>query len=285
MMRRSFMQLLAIASPALLSKQIMAVQQLPQISFTQQPHASGMSAPDRKLTPFLVKPFRSSDGNLLSGTEGYIYSAEEYGIHGFKTHYGDDMAAPEGTKVYAPSPGITVRGRHTYRVRDDKGNPLLYKGKSIGFGLGNFVQIWNEQQGVYVMLGHMKTVADNIPPVWSAVQENGDVTPNGRFSQLNDKSIGVRVKVGDYLGTVGHSGLGWGESEAVQVDPVVSWDEFHLHLEVYERTPDGRKNPKARWDPLGWYQSRDEQKRYALLEQSEAGLFLEDKFHRIRFAR
>ncbi len=259
----------------------------PTATPTPTPKPDERIMPYRQLKPFLVLPFRKSDQDKLSISEGDIYSKGERDIHGEPVHFGTDINAPENTKLYAPCTGIAKQGRNTHVLRDSAGNPILYKGKMIGFGLGNFVQIQCEEAGVYVMLGHMKTVDSKIPGIWSIVQPNGDITPNGRLSQLNDNSIGVKVKVGDFIGTVGCTGLGWGD-DAANVYAMFYWDDFHVHLEVYERVapPGSSKDKKARWDPMGWYSSVDKEKRYAEFRQSRShGLFLEDKYRRIRFAK
>jgi murein DD-endopeptidase MepM/ murein hydrolase activator NlpD len=184
-------------------------------------------------------------------SEGWKYSQEEQDIHGFVNHSAVDFEAKRGAPIYAAADGYAISSAHLFNLVH------RYQGKApIGFGLGNFVQVWHPSLGVYTSYSHLQKVSSTIPYF----------APTCEFSNCDPKDIynppsfseqkGVFVKQGQLLGWIGDSGLGWGYLEQPQnrPDPIKfpSWDRTHLHFEVYDRDPE-KFLKQNRYDPFGWY--------------------------------
>ena len=184
-------------------------------------------------------------------TESWLYSNAERAIHGYANHGGVDWAAPRGTPVYAAADGYAISSTHI--------SPLArtYQGKTVGFGLGEFVQIWHPKQGVFTSYSHLSKVDSGIPyfkPTCNGGACDPEVVYNdGKFSE----DEGEFIKRGDLVGYVGDSGLSWGYEEKprgkrVSQNSYPSWDETHLHFETYTRAaPNFGKS--RRYDPFGIY--------------------------------
>jgi murein DD-endopeptidase MepM/ murein hydrolase activator NlpD len=176
----------------------------------------------------LTLPFRP--GTRIRITEGWCYSTQEKKIHGITKHGGVDFAAVYGTPVVASIGGYAIG---TYEVHQLTGR--TYKGKTIDYGYGRVVLVWTPKYHVVTIYAHLSKIEpklhyfkpESIEGIWRANALN--------WSPTQLASAGTRVKRGELLGLTGVSGLGLGfrESPKRQPTPAQSWDEPHLHLEVY----------------------------------------------------
>lgn len=199
---------------------------------------------------WLSLPFNAKDESKLTITEGWTYSAQEQSIHGHTTHFGVDFAAPRGTPVYAAADGVMIGSFHSSYAE------ALYKGKRVGFGLGNFVQIWHQDAGFFTVYAHLDRHAEGVPFVKPDDMGDGKWNPSIVNKSLEEVlKLAKPVKKGELIGYIGDSGLslGYDEGPHLKRDPSKSpsWDETHLHFEVYQR--DGRGRKSNRKDPYGIY--------------------------------
>ena len=198
---------------------------------------------------WLTLPFKKEDVDKFKITEGWYYSEEEKAIHGNVTHYGVDFAAPRGTPVVAAADGLMIGSFHsTYSGQ--------YQGKRVGFGLGNFVQIWHEETGFYTCYAHLDSFAPSVPFIDPDKQVDGTYYPtivNGSLEELKRRA--KPVKRGEVIGYIGDSGCSWGYDELPREKrdhaAKPSWDETHVHFEVYQRDASGKKTNRT--DPYGKY--------------------------------
>ena len=229
-----------------------------------------------QLKPFLSLPLHK--GTDFRITEGWIYSKEEWEIHGCLEHYGIDFAAERGTPILAAADGWAISSYH-----QKPGG--TYKGKPIGMALGKFVQIWHPEQGVYTQYAHLEQIDEAVPYIEPTKTDDGwDPTfvyrPNGEEIPGWEE-----VKRGQVIGCMGDTGLYWGyqETPTHRPDPATnpSWDEVHVHFEIFTRGPDGKKN--ARFDPFAieWsmieYQDVSKSKKGELWLRNEFGLVFADE--------
>ncbi len=226
--------------------------------------------------PYLTLPFRKEDlieaaqtdsdfnrRRLYDITEGWMYSAAERAIHGYKVHAGVDYYTPYGTPVAAPCDGYAVSSYFSFPLTDEQGKPKIYQGKSIAFGLGYFVQVYNPELNRFVVMGHLSDIAGQVPyskPVFS----EGTWTPvnhNLPIAAFHENPAVVPVKRGDIIGKVGFSGLRWGYEEyregadrPIVLDPKIykSYDEPHVHFDEYWRHQESGKKGWMR-DPYDRY--------------------------------
>ena len=193
-------------------------------------------------------------------SQGWYYNDQEKNIHpDISTHFGVDFALPWDTPVYAPADGLAVASYHTNDILD-------VFGRTIGFGLGLFIQIWHEESQVYSLYAHLSRVNKMFVPYMPPNLEEGSWQPRKALYIPIDKIMrnAHRVHRGDYIGNIGYSGLRLSYEETpsnpATIDPTkdVSWDPAgpHLHWEVYTRTPDG-SSKDLRYDPFGLYAEAD----------------------------
>jgi len=182
------------------------------------------------MEPFLALPF--SKDIPLDITEGWIYSDQERSIHGISSHRAIDFAMPEGTPIYAAASGYAVSATQiSYLDR-------TYQGKKIGYSRGNFVEIWHPEQKVLTRYLHLSHIQEDIP-------YGQEIENTGKF-----------VRQGELIGWSGSTGLAWGCDEAPnptgdENKKCPTWDEDHLHFEVFRRNSEGKKD--LRFDPFEIY--------------------------------
>ena len=229
------------------------------------------------IKPEFTKPFAlpiAKSAPFHDISQGWIYSQDENVIHpDILTHFAADMPEPWGTRVYAPANGVAVASYHTFDMIDSKG-------RTIGYGLGLFVQIWHEEAGVYTSYCHLSGINNELIPYIPPTLEDGSWQPrNAIYLPVADfKKIAKPVRRGDLIGYIGYTGLRLGYDEIPANPPMVdpnidkTWDPAgaHLHWEVYTRTANGLKKDK-RYDPFGIYGERE---KYANVFVKTQGLIL-----------
>ncbi len=190
---------------------------------------------------------------LYQITESWLYSAEERAIHGYSNHGSVDFAVPRGTPIYAAADGYAVASTHLSPLSRSYNNT-----QPVGFGLGEFVQIWHPEQGVYTSYSHMGDQADTIP-YFEPSCSNGFCDPKVLYNSTDYiQKVGKFVTRGELIGYAGDSGLALGETELPQSGRVhPSWDEVHLHFEIYTRNADTYGKAR-RYDPYGIYGRLDQ---------------------------
>lgn len=201
--------------------------------------------------PFLHIPFSSQPYEVA---EGWIYSAEERAIHGRDKHHGIDYRLPKGTPVLASANGWAISSYYGFQVKKE-GKDVIYKGKRVGLGYGYFVQIYHPDTKLYTLYGHLERIADGIK--FHNPRRSGDVWwPVGNKvlggNRLKNYKHKTTVEKGQAVGYVGDSGLTWGYEdfpERPDHEKFPSWDETHLHFEVFERY--GSEKRKRLIDPYG----------------------------------
>jgi murein DD-endopeptidase MepM/ murein hydrolase activator NlpD len=206
---------------------------------------------------FLSIPL-ARDIPTLKISQGWEYSEDERNIHPeISRHFAVDFPGAWGTPIYASANGLAVASYHTFDMIDSQG-------RTIGYGLGLFVQIWHEESKLYSMYAHLSEVSQDIPYL-PPVLENGNWQPRRALyvSVETFKRNAKPVKRGDLIGKMGYTGLRLDYPELPANPPTVNpiknktWDPHgaHLHWEVYTRTPDGGKKDQ-RYDPFGIYGER-----------------------------
>lgn len=203
-----------------------------------------------KQKPFLNLPFYKQ---LYTITEGWHYSEEEKSIHGFSGHSAVDFRLPRSTPVLAAADGLAVASYFAYPLKK-MDQPVLYQEKQIWFGLGYFVQIYHPQNNLYTAYGHLEKVAPAVL-FHKPIKKGEKYWPVGhkiKPENLTHYRFAKFVTAGEVIGFVGDSGLNWGyEDFPKRPDPqkFPSWDEVHLHFEVFERY--GSRKKKRYFDPYG----------------------------------
>lgn len=244
------------------TEQVIDSNELKRLQLHNQFHYPVIEGKEVPATPYLTLPITSEVGKEWDITEGWFYSQEEQRIDGETQHSALDIQAPYGTAIAAPADGYAMSSYYTYSFTDQSGNPILYEGKQIGFGFGNFIEMYVPEVNRFIVLGHMSEVDKTIPfskPV--LYQGNGWYPTNHNLliSELKNSPYYVKVKQGQLLGRMGHSGLSWpydplyhGESEPPvfrNEKDVPSWDETHVHMEDFYRAQDPDINKRIK----GWY--------------------------------
>lgn len=185
-------------------------------------------------------------------TEGTTYSAAEQAITGIEAHGAIDIAPTTGDKrhadVFAAREGCAVASEQIFVIDAPAGD--------IGFGGGKIIEVLHpdgSRTGYY----HLSLLADEIP----FYEGDPSVSPDGYDGLYpwvvvqNDADFMeycVPVEKGQYLGETGVTGLsapGQTETGGRDAEEVPSWDEDHLHLEVFIRDQNGSK--VERFDPTG----------------------------------
>lgn len=201
--------------------------------------------------PFLYLPFKESNYRI---TEGWHYSEEEKNIHGSSGHGGIDFAFPRGTEVLVAADGWAISSYFCRLLKNEDGTPRIYLGKEVSMGLGYFVQIYHPQVGLYSTYGHMNKIVDEIP-FHKPVKRGSTLWPVGHKIKPEDLpkyKFAKFIRKGTVVGYVGDSGLTWGYQDYPQrpnPDNYPSWDETHLHFEVFSRV--GSRRNKKYFDPFG----------------------------------
>lgn len=239
------------------------------------------------MKPFLHLPFQKHKYRV---TEGWRYSEEEQAIHDFKGHGAVDFALPRGTPVYDATNGIAISS-YSCRLIKRQSKLARYKGKLVGVGLGYFVQIYHPSRKLYTAYGHLQKIAPGI--AFHHPHERGHVLwPVGhkvKPAALKSYAFAAKVKKGQLIGFVGDSGLTWGYNDYLaRPDPkrFPSWDEVHLHFEVFVRV--GSRGKKKYFDPYGikgvFKDYPDSYRKGARFIQNKT-LWLLDEHHRPKFTR
>ncbi len=203
---------------------------------------------------YLTLPFSRTDVSNIKIDEGWLYSYDEYQIHGMEVHTAVDFQAPYGTAVYAPADGYAMSSYFTLPVKPHE-KEIIYKEKAINYGLGLFVRMYIPLAHRFIDLAHLSEIDNAIPfsdPEYDEEKKRWDPT-NEKIS-INDipsHSAWVKVIQGQFLGRVGTSGLAWGYDDftdkpqrKVIYDPKteVSWDDPHLHFEEFSQVQDPHKD-------------------------------------------
>lgn len=239
------------------------------------------------MKPFLFLPFRQ--GTKFKITEGWKYSVQEKRIHGFELHRGVDFAAKRGTPILAPADGFAFSSfslafagveKETFVTKSTEAKK--YRGKFIGFGLGNFVQIFNPKEKIYLSFGHLEKVAPKIP-FFEPQPKDDAFDPVVLFGNKLKKQ-GRFINRGEVIGYMGDSGCSWGYLEKPGFRPdhrkFFSWDEVHTHFEVFTRDKKGKKN--LRLDPFDIYGGFE---KYKPMISGEDGLWVFNKSGKPMFAK
>lgn len=236
-------------------------------------------------TPYLTYPFRKADLARVAIrarqpditrkidyeiSEGWWYSREVKVFFPSRPirHAAVDFALPYGFPVAAPCDGFALASYYSYPILDSHGNPRIRDGKMLNFGLGYFVQIYNQKHKRFVQLGHLSDVGEQIPfsiPVkkdgrWQP--RNHIQTPEEIMSEGNQNVI--FVKTGDTIGFVGYSGLTYeedykeGYDRPYKIDPKLVGTPTipHVHLDEFQRNyQTGQKD--WRRDPFDIYSFKE----------------------------
>lgn len=213
----------------------------------------------RPFEPVIPEPLQLKDSEkfsfpLASGTpytltESWLYSTQERKIHGYVNHGALDFAVPKGTPIYAVTDGYAIASTHFAPLERS------WNGQTpVGFGLGEFVQIWHPQQKVYTSYSHMAKQAENIPYYEPTCDDYGWCDPKVIYNSPEYiMRKGKFIKRGELVGYAGDSGLALGYNEQPKQENVLpSWDEVHLHFEVYTRNSETFGKAR-RYDPYGVY--------------------------------
>lgn len=184
------------------------------------------------MDPFLSIPLRCNTPVRVS--EGWIYSDFEQGVHGHYEHCAVDLAVDRGTEVLAPAAGLAIASYQLAYCGH-------YQGKRVGFGLGHFVEIWHPDVRLYTLVAHLERSSPAIRYCRPKPRGDAWVAPDAAARTRGGHRSWTPVSRGDVVGWAGDSGLCWGydEGPASRPDPAAypSWDEVHVHLEVFRRDP------------------------------------------------
>lgn len=219
----------------------------------------------KQIKPFLALPFKKGSDFKIS--EGVYYSKSETKIHGRRLHRAIDFSATKGTKVYASANGYAAASSN-FGFSSKK-----YQGKKVGYALGNFVQIWHPKEKVFTIYGHLDSISSFLSFYKGKKQD--EITVSKFYNQplAEFLKIAKYIKRGTFLGTVGDSGLSFGNKNN-------SWDEPHLHFAVFTRKRTGRY--KEWFDPYG---INGKAESYTENKTKPIGLWLDNGKKGIMFAK
>ena len=225
---------------------------------------------------FLKLPFEKGVDFEIS--EGWFYSREEREIHGKSIHSAIDYAVPYGTPVYAAADGFVIASSNISQLEG------TFKGKKVGYSYGNFVRVWHPEAQLFTQYGHLSKISPDIP--FDEPKNIGKAwIPTSLFDRDTDsfEKDGFFVRQGYLIGYAGDSGLSWGYDEKPleerNRDMFPSWDEPHVHFEVFSKEPRG--NTRKFIDPYGIYGQASE---YLFPINTKKGLWLLSDNGKPRFA-
>jgi len=219
----------------------------------------------KQIKPFLALPFTKDTDFKIS--EGVYYSKAETKIHGRRVHRAIDFAAKKGIKVYAAASGYTASSCN-FAFLSKK-----YKGKKVGYAMGNFVQIWHPKEKNFTIYGHLDSISGSLPFFEGKKQDAIIVSKFYNQPLAEFLKYAKYIKRGTYLGTVGDSGLSLGNKNN-------SWDEPHLHFAVFTRKRTGKY--KDWFDP---YEINGKAENYIKYKIKPVGLWLNNGKREIVFAK
>ncbi len=229
----------------LLISGVIAIVLVSQVFIWNQNRSQAVPNQDDRPKAFLTLPFK--EGTNFQIAEGWLYSGEERKMHGRKVHYGIDFAANRGTPVYAAADGLAIASFDT----EEYGK---WQDKKLGFGYGRFVQVWNPDTKSFMIYAHLETIAPNIYYEKPAKNGIGWKPSLPKSKEEVETHENTPIKKGDLIGYVGDTGLTWGYDETPKERPnpeqFPSWDETHLHFEVFNYDEEGQK---VAYDPYGIY--------------------------------
>lgn len=232
-------------------------QGLPERTKIAQDRFHSPTVNGEKIEPraYLTLPFRKKDAGSIKINEGWLYSYDEYQIHGMEVHTAVDFHAPFGTAVYAPADGYAMSSYHNLFAKDRNNKTITYEGKEIKYGLGLFVRIYIPSNNRFVDLAHLSEINEAIPFSEPEFDEEEKIwKPSNEKVLVKDIASDpnwITVSKGQMLGKVGTSGLGWGYEDfkdkpegKITFDPKVniSWDDPHLHFEEFSQVQDPQKD-------------------------------------------
>lgn len=206
------------------------------------------------MKPFLHLPVPH---DLYRISEGWVYSDEEFAIHGHREHLAVDYACPRLTPIFAAADGWAMGSYDNVPPVDaTTGQTRTYMGKPIGFGRGFFVQIYHSDHDAFTRYYHLERIAESVPFYEPRSANSSYTAANDRLAggAYVNSGIAIRVSQGAVVGYVGDSGLEWGYSGyPTRPDPArfPSWDETHLHLKVFARNEAGTDTPIDPYDIRG----------------------------------
>ncbi|MDD2785336.1 MAG: M23 family metallopeptidase [Patescibacteria group bacterium] len=194
-------------------------------------------------------------------TEGWLYSDQEKKIHGLDFHGGVDFAQPRNSPVFAAADGWAIASYSLNPFFDEKTGKLRrFRGKIVGMGLGNFVQIYHPQTKRFTQYGHLEKISEKIPFAKPRKLKDGRLIPMGH--KINPRDLknypkAIWVRCGEVIGYVGDSGLTWEYNDypnRPDHKKHPSWDETHVHFEEFVRNSRGAKQ---RRDPFAIYDTNE----------------------------
>lgn len=266
-------------------------------------HTPIVSGEKNEPKAYLTLPFSKNDAANIKITEGWLYSYDEFKIHGMTVHAAVDFNAPYGTAVYAPVDGYAMSSYLSLPIKINK-KAVTYQNKEIHYGFGLFVRMYVPEMKRFLDLGHLSQIDEAIPfsepkydedeMAWNPTNEKVPMT------EVATHSAWLKVTKGDLLGKVGTSGLAWGYDDfenkpqrKIMYDPKThqSWDEPHLHFEEFSQIQnpqeDEEKGQKtAPRDILGIYSYKKEYPSInQKLDQRLKSLILTDSDGRMLFAK
>jgi hypothetical protein len=250
-------------------------------SLTQSWSIVQQSIADTITQPFMTIPLsrqRLNKKNIsYKITEWWVYTTWEQSIHGIINHKSVDYAVPYGTPVYAPTDGW-IHASYYNTTLGAIGKRVMYKGKSINYGLWYRVQLihpdpsdlLNPDKVTFVQMAHLSRFSPRIaktiqwlPYIYDVAEDAVKINNYSLSSQTltmilkgrKSRSM-IYVKQWDLIWYAGNSGLeqdeeigSWYIPKMHIKDPKNSRDEPHIHLQLYNRLPDGSKKPGSTKDP------------------------------------